>query len=520
MKILLFLMLCLTTANTLAEHLRVLTYHDISAVENDDYAVSRSNFVAHMDYLLKHGYQPVSLAFLDAVKAGRETLPAKPVLLTFDDGLASYHDFVVPLLDIYQFPSIGSIVTAWLDDINVPEEYGDRLMTWQQLKVISENPLVEIISHSHNLHFSVPSNPQGNVRAASITRSYFHENGTYESEALFFQRIQLDLNQSVTRLEQELGKKVRGIAWPYGYYNQTLSNIASNLRLDFQFTLDDGPTPMGQLPVINRIILFSDTNLSDLENELQYRKDADSSKRFVEIQLDPLLNQTPEQRDRLLSNMLDRLEALGVNMVILSPLSQDLSQAFFPNDEFELAEDLFNRVIHLIQDKLPVRFVFVKIPENLYLDDAFVFYQQLARLNRFNGIVFSEDMETEEKTLMREIFDFHQPHTSYASYQPLTQQQQYPGNLKHDITLYQVRTGQLEGLIKHLPPHDEDNNTLVLLEPESNANAADITQALRTLRDAGFQHYGYGPLDYVSTLDRPTQLVKELNAPYTTDGGG
>jgi hypothetical protein len=68
----------------LTNTITVVTYHNIVADPGDDsYALSRSMFVAQMDYLQTHGYQPISLAQLDEYRKHPERLPAKPIMLTF-----------------------------------------------------------------------------------------------------------------------------------------------------------------------------------------------------------------------------------------------------------------------------------------------------------------------------------------------------------------------------------------------------------------------------------------------------
>ena len=103
--------------------LSVLTYHDVIAdPKKDIYTVKRASLVAQLDYLQTHGYEPVSLSLIDKVAQGRAKLPKNAILLTFDDGLKSYYEFVRPLLKIYGYPSVISIVSAWIDGKDVPPE--------------------------------------------------------------------------------------------------------------------------------------------------------------------------------------------------------------------------------------------------------------------------------------------------------------------------------------------------------------------------------------------------------------
>ena len=258
-----------------ATELTVLTYHDIVAEPGDDaYAVSRSAFVAQMDHLETHGYQPISLTTLEQAIKKQTKLPNKAILLTFDDGLKSYKDFVAPLLKIYGYPSVLSVVSGWVDGNNTPPEYHNKLLEWAELRELQKSTLIDIISHSHDLHTGVQTNPQGNYAPAGVTRIYSVTNNSYETESAFRQRITADLKHGVTRFKKELNIKPVAITWPYGRYDNVLSTEADLLGMKIQLTLNDGPNDENQLQVLNRIMIMRDTGIDDFVADLNYDEEA------------------------------------------------------------------------------------------------------------------------------------------------------------------------------------------------------------------------------------------------------
>ena len=500
--------------------LTVITYHDISSTAGDDpYAVSRSDFVAQMDYLAEHGFQPISLAYLDKVKQGEITLPAKPVLLTFDDGLKSYYEFAVPLLKIYNYPSIASIVTGWLDGNKLPDEYQGRLMSWKQLKEVSHSGLVEVMSHTNNLHHGIQSNPQGNKTAASITRQYSPETRSYESEAMFEKRISVDLSMSIDRIKDQLGTAPKAIAWPYGFYNNVVSRIAGNLDLEYQFTLEEGPTPFDQLPLINRIIITADTTIKDFDNEVKYKTAFKTERRFVDIQLDAFVDQNRVQQERLLSSLLDGLESMEINMVMVSPFTRDQSRAFFVNDEYELASDILNRTLHLIRTKLPVPFIYLKLPDDLELDDADAFYTQLARLNWFNGIVFTDIPEQNDFVQIKENIKRYHPSMKYGSLSPINNNRN-DNFVANDFVVYKVDPESFDDSAPAINTEQYGNfdKTFFLLEQKNKNTSALVRNTMVKLRNTGVKHYGYGPFNYYSENTDDIILGKELSTRYGSGG--
>lgn len=70
----------------------VLAYHEIADPERaalPDYAVRPADFASQLEWLAGHGYHFVSVDQVLAASAGRQALPAHPVLLSFDDGYRS-----------------------------------------------------------------------------------------------------------------------------------------------------------------------------------------------------------------------------------------------------------------------------------------------------------------------------------------------------------------------------------------------------------------------------------------------
>jgi peptidoglycan/xylan/chitin deacetylase (PgdA/CDA1 family) len=392
-RLLAFVLLCAAKVN--AADLTVLTYHDVVADPGKDfYAVSRSMFVAHMDYLQTNGYRVISLADIERYKNRPGGFPDKSVLITFDDGLRSYYEFIVPVMRIYDYPSVLSIVTGWLDGKNVPPEYHNKLMTWEQVSELSRDPLVAIASHSHDLHHGIKGDPQGSEAAASITRQYFSRKQDYESEAMFAERIRADLNHSIDRIKEELEITVNAVTWPYGLYDNTISAIASDLGLAYQFSLDDGPTPTSRLPRINRVMLFDSDNIGDFAAEFTYTHLATQKRRFARIDLQAYTGaKTIDQQEAVLSKLLDRLEPLGLNMIVITPFNTQGDAAYFHTSQMPVAADVLKRLVHQLKGRLGIRHILVQAPAKLKTQSLPLLYKDLARLVPFDGVVFEPGFE-------------------------------------------------------------------------------------------------------------------------------
>lgn len=99
--------------------LRCIVFHDISAVESPftkDMGVSTSpgDFEAALRFVTRY-YTPVSLQDILADSSGKR-LPARAILVTFDDGYASIMQSAVPLCRKFDVPAIFFINAAVLDN--------------------------------------------------------------------------------------------------------------------------------------------------------------------------------------------------------------------------------------------------------------------------------------------------------------------------------------------------------------------------------------------------------------------
>jgi peptidoglycan/xylan/chitin deacetylase (PgdA/CDA1 family) len=116
--------------------LPILMYHYVEPWPKDadeirkGLTVKTEDFVAQMAYLHDHGYVTVSLYDLADAMALGKPLPAKAVVLTFDDGYRSLVDQVVPVLKPYGYTGTIFVVTQFTDD-NLPE-----YITWPQAEAL------------------------------------------------------------------------------------------------------------------------------------------------------------------------------------------------------------------------------------------------------------------------------------------------------------------------------------------------------------------------------------------------
>lgn len=360
------------------DQLLVLSYHDVRDEvarkgDPDAYAVSTQNFAAHLDWLSGHGYRPVSLS--DVVKAsrGEKKLPPKAVLLTFDDGLRSIYTHVFPLLRAYNYPALMAVVTGWVDlprDQQV--DYGPRMfthddfVTWDQLREMQASGLVEIASHSDNLHRGITSNPQGNTMPAAITREWDAKAQRYETEAQYLERIRRDLAASKAKIERELGVSPQSVVWPYAAYNSQVNAIADRLGMSVTFDLEGRHQTVGRdLHGLARLLVFDNPTVQDLTFELRHDEELDGV-RALQVDLDYVYDADPAQQARNLDKLIERIKQVGPSHVFLQAFADpdgngSADALYFPNRQLPMRADLYNRVAWQIKTRAHAK-VFAWLP--------------------------------------------------------------------------------------------------------------------------------------------------------------
>ena len=362
--------------------LTIIGYHEITNNKNaliPEYAVSATLFQQHIDWLKKEGYHFISVDQLLKANQGKYVLPNKPVLLTVDDGYASFYQYAYPIIKANKIPVVLAVVGSWLEPkenqkVNFSDELIPRndMLSWSQLKEMQSSGLVEIASHSYDLHRGILGNPQGNSEPAAVTRLYDPKTSTYEDDAHYQQRITADLTQNNQLLRAHGIRSPRVMVWPYGRYNMQTVNIAKQLGMPIAISLDDGAdTAKSSLGQLNRILIEGNMTTQDLAQEIEIRQknlgDNNRPQKIMHIDLDYIYDPDPVQQERNLSHLLDRIEGMKVNTVYLQAFSDpdangSADMVYFPNRYLPMRADLFNRVAWQIQTRTQVSRIYAWMP--------------------------------------------------------------------------------------------------------------------------------------------------------------
>ncbi len=418
--------------------LTVLNYHDVvddlrEAGPSDSTAITTDHLIAHFDWLLANGFHMVS--FNDVVEAvkGSRALPPKAVLLTFDDGLRSAYTRVLPLLRAYHYPAMMALEGSWMDmpdgksfDYNGKRCDRHCFLDWAQVRQMQASGLVEIASHTWDLHQGIVANPQGNVMPAAVTLAYDAADAKYEDAAAYRARLHADLKHSADEIQSQTGRRPRAVVWPYGTYNQVAKQVADSVGLAFSLSLDDASPSLSPDRTIPRVLVPDNIGVDGLAALIYDRHDV-QPQRVVQVDLDYVYDADPAQQGRNLSALLDRVKRMAPTQVWLQAYADPdgngvAESVYFPNRHLPMRADLFSRVAWQLQTRCGVK-VYAWLPVLAYRfkdaldlpslgaaapkagDDVYRLapwdprvrtmigdvYEDLAQHANFSGVLFSDD---------------------------------------------------------------------------------------------------------------------------------
>ena len=122
----------------------ILEYHMVTENPHPDakpYVVPPEDFAEQLDYLAEEGYTTITPQDYARARKGKQQLPEKPVILSFDDGYEDNARVVLPMLRERGMKAVFYMVT---NDIGQ-----DGYLTWDNLRAL-EHAGMEIGSHTAN----------------------------------------------------------------------------------------------------------------------------------------------------------------------------------------------------------------------------------------------------------------------------------------------------------------------------------------------------------------------------------
>lgn len=204
----------------------VLMYHHFvePGEETSWTTITNEAFEEQMQYLKANGYNTITDQDLVDFYYGKKRLPKKPIHITIDDGYKSNYQWAYPILKKNDMKATIFIISSRIEDGN--EHYIPRL-TWEQLKEMSDEGVMSIQSHTHNLHHKETINGE-EISAAIADHSEEH-----------YQKVIADFILSKEIIENKLGKEAVSLSYPYGHFDENTSLAVEEAGFKFAYTIKE-----------------------------------------------------------------------------------------------------------------------------------------------------------------------------------------------------------------------------------------------------------------------------------------
>ena len=221
----------------------ILLYHQVTPRPHPrfrKYSVTPRAFAAQMRWLAVSGYRAVSLEDLRAAREGRDALPERPVVVTFDDGFQECVEHAAPVLERHGFTATFFLVAGltggrsqWLAaerGIELP------LIDWAEARRLEERG------------FRCGAHTLTHPRLADLP-----------AEA-----CRRELEESRRVMEDHLGRPVREMAYPFGSFSPEVREMAAEAGYGIACSSRPGPSPADDDPLaLRRISIDGEDSLAD-----------------------------------------------------------------------------------------------------------------------------------------------------------------------------------------------------------------------------------------------------------------
>ena len=252
-----------------------LLYHgigprsDFADPADAEYAITPEDFAKQLALLKHAGYHTVTLEqFAGYVEGRSETLPSRPLLITFDDALDDSWVNGDAALE-----REGYTATMFADAYRV-NSHAEGYLTWGELKTMAASGRWDIQLHSYLGHEYIHYGPGTQDYGA-----YYAYREEHESLDGWRKRTFGDITEGADKLHEELpGEQPLAFAPPYGNYGQDgtndpqippelLSGLLDRYRIVFVQSKCMFSTPHEQEP-LGRLQLEHATTGGELHDKL------------------------------------------------------------------------------------------------------------------------------------------------------------------------------------------------------------------------------------------------------------
>jgi peptidoglycan/xylan/chitin deacetylase (PgdA/CDA1 family) len=233
-------------------HLPILMFHYIRVVHDPrdqlgfNLSVTPDDFSRQLDWLAANGFHPIDFNDVRQYFAGQNPLPAKPIVLTFDDGYRDFYTNAYPILWAHHFKAVSYVISGYVG--------GPNYMTWDMVRELDAHG-IEIGAHTFS-HIDLTK-----ASATELHRQLVDSEGDFV---------------------QELGHPVLDFCYPAGKYNSVVTAAVQAAGYQTATT-----TEMGTLHSMTDRFTWSRVRVSGGEQLEKLIADLGTSENTIKLPAEP-----------------------------------------------------------------------------------------------------------------------------------------------------------------------------------------------------------------------------------------
>lgn len=209
--------------------LPIIMYHSVHN-KSSRYVLDIASFKNDLQFLQDNGYKTIVVDDLINFQSGKTaSLPAKSIILSFDDGFYNNYLTVFPLLKERNMRAILSVTGEFLDkeqDLDYRNSYSS-IVRYGELAQMSKSGVFEIGNHSYNYHHI-----RGGRKGIKIKPN--------ESELDYIKLVKEDTMQMHCRIREKIGVEMSCYTYPYGTFCPLTNKVLFSLGYKATITCNEG----------------------------------------------------------------------------------------------------------------------------------------------------------------------------------------------------------------------------------------------------------------------------------------
>ena len=183
----------------------ILMYHGFTdGGKESDYVIDVKRLEEDILYLKENGFQFIDTSDLIKFKEKKHNLPAKCVMITFDDGYLNNYTYAFPIIKKHNVKVVISPIAYYVEYYTTHKEPNPDYaqLTENEIKIMHVSGLVDFQNHSYNMH--------------SLKERKGSSRLEYEKTEDYIREFYYDLKAAENVIEDITGKKTNTYVYPFG----------------------------------------------------------------------------------------------------------------------------------------------------------------------------------------------------------------------------------------------------------------------------------------------------------------